>query len=102
MELVPDFISMKAEGTWSKVDGKAFFASPSARRRHDANLFVPQNFNSLDSSEFWKAMVELKVRLSKKIQATLGYQYESWNAKDYQRDGLMNVQTNAAGTAVDS
>ena len=46
-------------------------------------------------------MVQFKVKLTKKIQATLGYQYERWTMKDYQRDGLMNVQTNAAGTAVD-
>jgi Putative outer membrane beta-barrel porin, MtrB/PioB len=108
MELVPDFIKMKAEGTWSKVDGKAIFSSavgpaavapfPDPTPGTDANPFVPQNFNNLDSSDFWRAMVEFKVRLSKKIQATLGYQYESWNVKDYQRDGLMNVQTNAAGT----
>ncbi|MGC2422940.1 MAG: MtrB/PioB family outer membrane beta-barrel protein [Nitrospirota bacterium] len=100
MELVPDFINMKAEGNWSKVDGKAIFSSPvgpTTGPDADLNPFVPQNFNSLDSTDFWRAMVELKVRLSKKIQATLGYQYESWNVKDYQRVGLMNVQTNAAG-----
>lgn len=97
MQLVPDFINMKAEGTWSKVDGKAIFSSAVGPAAIDANPFVPQNFNNLDSSEFWKAMVQFKVKLTKKIQATLGYQYQKWSVKDYQRDGLMNVQTNAAG-----
>jgi MtrB/PioB family decaheme-associated outer membrane protein len=103
MTLVPDFISMKAEGTWSKVQGKAFFSSivgPTASANPadvDLNAFVPDNFNSLDNNQFWKAMVQLRVRLTKKIQATLGYQYESWNVKDYQRDGLTYVKTNNVG-----
>ena len=98
MELVPDFITMKAEGTWSKVDGKAIFSSPlGTSTADDANFFVPQNFNNLDSSEFWKAMVQFKVKLTKKIQATLGYQYQKWNEKDYQRVGLTNVQTGPDG-----
>jgi MtrB/PioB family decaheme-associated outer membrane protein len=100
MQLVPDFISLKAEGTWSKVQGKAFFSSivgPTTGADPDLNAFIPDSFNSLDNSQFWRALVQFKVRLTKKVQATLGYQYESWNVKDYQRDGLMNVQTNAAG-----
>ena len=101
IQVVPEFISLKAEGTWSKVQGKALFSSivgPTTGADPDLNAFIPDNFNSLDNSQFWRALVQFKVRLTKKVQATLGYQYESWNAKDYQRDGLMNVQTNAAGT----
>ena len=100
MQLVPDFISLKAEGTWSKVQGKAFFSSivgPTTGADPDLNAFIPDNFNSLDNNQFWRALVQFKVKLTKKVQATLGYQYESWNVKDYQRDGLMNVQTNVAG-----
>jgi MtrB/PioB family decaheme-associated outer membrane protein len=100
MQLVPDFINMKAEGTWSKVQGKAFFSSivgPTTGANLDLNAFIPDNFNSLDNNQFWRALVQFKVRLTKKVQATLGYQYESWNVKDYQRDGLTYVKTNNVG-----
>ena len=55
---MPDFINMKAEGNWSNVDGKAFFSSPlGTSTADDANFFVPENFNSLDNSQFWRALV---------------------------------------------
>ena len=100
MQLVPDFIGLKAEGTWSKVHGKAFFSSvvgPTTGANPDLNAFVPDNFNNLDSNEFWRALVQLRVRLTKNIQAALGYQYQKWTVKDYQRDGLTYVKTNNVG-----
>ncbi len=103
MQVVPEFISIKAEGTWSKVQGKAFFSSPlglTTGPNPDLNAFIPDNFNNLDSNEFWRAIVTLRVKLTKSISASLGYRYEKWSISDYQRDGLTNVQTNAAG-AVD-
>ncbi len=95
--IIPDFLKFKTEGTFSKVHGKAFFASTVGPATADANPFVPQGFNNLDSNEFWKVLAEFKVKLTKRLQASLGYQYERWTVSDYERQGLTYVKTNNVG-----
>ncbi len=101
--LIPDFLKFKTEGTFSKVHGKAFFSSavgPTASANPadvDLNPFVPQGYNNLDSNEFWRAMAEFKVKLTKRLQASLGYRYERWTVSDYERQGLTYAKTNNVG-----
>ncbi len=101
--IIPEFLKFKTEGTFSKVHGWAFFSSPVGPTVSlnpadvDLNAFVPENFNNLDSNEFWKVLAEFKVKLTTKLQASIGYQYERWTVSDYERQGLTYVKTNSAG-----
>lgn len=97
--IIEDLLDLDLNGTYSKANGKAVFASPVGTSGvDDANAFDPLDFGNMDDTRLATVCAKLNYKLSKAWSTTLGYKYERWTIDDYNYDGYSPLWVTSTGT----
>lgn len=81
-EIVADKLDFNLTGSYSKAAGSSFFYSPPG-----GSPDVAVNFDApLDSTTWWTAQANFKLRMTKRLSVVLGYWYEQYNLSDIVRN----------------
>ena len=97
LQLVPETLSMRIEGTASVANGKLDYESPlSATLPLDSNMWLPNDVNASDETKSINAGVSVRYQVTKAIWASLAYRYDLWQIRDDNLDGYSPVAVNWA------